>query len=172
MRDDGAVIFFVCVVLIVSVGWLFLRANGISPFEPATVIVEAKDEVPTENKAPTVERLAHSVRKKPVVVKAKNEIAAVTPVVIPYVEIEPPPPIVVPVVPSERPQMPYPSIAQIGPGLEKARITQMYGDPSLKAKTGSNGHTFDTFVYDRDRGDAVTIIRFEDGKVYSVRAIP
>jgi hypothetical protein len=107
----------------------------------------------------------------PVAVKVKAEIAAVTPVVIPYIEVEPTPP-GVHLVPSERPQMPYPSIVQIKPGLEKARITQMYGDPSLKATTGSNGHTFDTFVYDRDRGDAVTIIRFEDGKVYSVRAIP
>jgi hypothetical protein len=102
----------------------------------------------------------------PVVVKAKTEIAAVTPVVIPDIEIEPTSPRVVPLVPSERPQMRYPLIVQIKPGLEKARITQMYGNPSLKATTGSNGHTIDTFVYDRDRGDAVTIIRFEDGKVY------
>jgi len=169
---DGAVIFFVFVVLIGSVGWLFLRANGMNPFAPETVTVQAKDEVPTKNKDQKVERPAHSVRKMPVVVKAKSEIAAVTPVVIPHIEVEPTAPRVVPLVPLERPQMPYPSIAQIKPGFEKARITQMYGDPSLKVRTGSNGHTFDTFVYDRDRGDAVTIIRFEDGKVYSVRAIP
>jgi hypothetical protein len=169
---DGAVIFFVCVVLIGSVGWLYFRANGINPFAPATMTVQAKDEIPTKNKDQKVERPAHPVRKMPVAVKAKTEIAAVTPVVIPDIEIEPTSPRVVSPVSSERPQMPYPSIAQIKPGLEKARITQMYGDPSLKATTGSNGHTFDTFVYDRDRGDAVTIIRFEDGKVYSVRAIP
>jgi len=168
---DGAVIFFVCIVLIGSVGWLFLRSNGINPFAPATVTVQAKDEVPTKNKAQKVDRPEHPVRKMPVV-KAKTEIAAVTPVVIPYIEIQPTSSRIVPSIPSERPQMPYPSIVQIKPGLEKARITQMYGDPSLKATTGSNGHTFDTFVYDRDRGDVVTIIRFEDGKVYSARAIP
>jgi hypothetical protein len=68
--------------------------------------------------------------------------------------------------------MPFPSIEQIKPGFEKANITQMCGDPPLKATTGSNGHTFDTFVYYRDRGDAVTIIRFGDGKVYFAQAIP
>jgi hypothetical protein len=168
---DGAVIFFVCVVLILSVGWLFLRANGINPFAPPTVIADAEDRVPTKNKAQRVERPAYSVRKKPVAVKPKTEIAVITPVLIPYIEAERTPR-VVPLVPLERPRMPYPSIREIQPGFEKARITQMYGDPSLKTTTSSNGHTVDTFVYDRNRGDALTIIRFEDGKVYSARTAP
>jgi hypothetical protein len=86
---DGAVIFFVCVVLIGSIGWLFLRANGINPFVPATVTVQAKDEVPTKDKDQKVERPAHSVGKMPVAVKVKAEMAAVKPVVIPYIEVEP-----------------------------------------------------------------------------------
>jgi hypothetical protein len=160
---DGAVIFVVCVVLIGCVGWLILRANGISPFAPATVVVQSTGEPPKEEPKPS------PPEKKLVPVRAKTEIAAVVPVAEPHavVAVSAPKPAVAP-----PPQMPYPSVPQIKPGFEKAHITQMYGDPSLRATTGSRGHTFDTFVYNRERGDAMTIIRFEDGRVYAARATP
>jgi len=160
---DGAVIFVVCVVLIGCVGWLVLRANGISPFSPATVTVQPAEAPPKEEPKPS------PPEKKLVAARPKAEIAAAVSVAMPHTEI------VVPrtnVQHAAQPQWPYPSVPQIRPGFEKSNITQMYGDPSLKATTGSHGHTFDTFVYNRDRGDAMTVIRFQDGRVYSARATP
>lgn len=157
---DGAVILIVCVVLIGSVGWLFLRANGVSPFSPPTVTVQSTDDGPKAEPPPP------PPVAKPVA-RTKTEVAAVVPP-LPPMEAEPAPRVARP----DPPGWPYPSIPQIRPGFEKKNITQMYGDPSLSATTGSHGHTFDTFVYNRDRGDAMTIIRFQDGRVYAARATP
>ena len=158
---DGGVILVVCIVLIGSVGWLILRANGVTPFTGPTVVVQATDEAPKEEPAPP------PPPSKPVV-KPRVEVAVAA---IPPLPPVPPEPVRA-VVPAPPPTRPYPSLLQIKKGVEKGNITAMYGDPSLSATTGSHGHTFDTFVYNRERGDSITIIRFEDGRVYAARATP
>ena len=164
---DGVVIFVCCIVLIGCVAWVVSHDNGTQAFTPAAVTTEAKDD------APRMETPGHPSRKKSAPIRGGFPIAAETPLVAPHIEFAPDvPPDFSRVEPTGSPHMPYQSILQIRPGLEKARITQMYGEPNLRTITGTNDHTFDTFVYTQARGDAVVIIRFVDGRVYSVQANP
>jgi hypothetical protein len=181
---DGVVIFVVCLVLIGCVGWLVLRANGLHPFAANKVAVQPQDEIFKENPEPV-----STLEKAPVVTKVNFEDGDAAPVVIARKALNIPretllPPreaplkienasaVLKPPAPAPAAPAPFPSTPQIKPGSEKSHITQMYGNPALSATTGDHGHTFDTFVYNRDRGEAVTIIRFRDGKVSSARTTP
>jgi len=155
---DGAVLLIIFVVLIGSVGWLIVRANGITLFAEPAVVVEPFDEgLKEEPPLPLPPRPA---------AKPRLEAGAAFPSA--PAEMLPAPPKAI----HPAPTFPYPSIPQIQLGFEKSNVTQMYGDPSLTATTGGHGHTFDTFVYHRNRGDSMTIIRFQDGRVYAARATP
>jgi hypothetical protein len=45
-------------------------------------------------------------------------------------------------------------------------LKDTFGPPALAASTADQGHLFETYVYKRDRSQAV--IRLKDGKVSSV----
>ena len=160
---DGAVIFVWCITLVGSVVWIVSHQNGIHPFTPAAVTTEARE------KAPKEEPRVHPSRRKSASIKRGTSITADTRLEIPHIEVSPDVPKIEPTAP---PQMPSSSILQIRLGLEKASVRQMYGDPNLRTITGTNDHTFDTFVYTQVRGDEVVIIHFVDGIVFSAQAIP
>jgi len=61
--------------------------------------------------------------------------------------------------------LPFPVVERIPAGVHEDSVTGTYGDPALSAVTSTEGHTVETFVYTRGRGQSATVIRLEDGKV-------
>src|SRR5258706_15024386 len=153
---DGIVLFVVCMLLVGLIGWWYVR----DPFHPspsANLIGPAAGE---ESKSP-------GPPKKP-----KNPNTQVKRQLSPETVAADPRPAfaAIPAVPlsvAAAPAPPFPAVDQISKGAAKVGIAETFGPPALSVTASNDGHVLETYVYARDRGQALTFIRFEDGIVLS-----
>ena len=158
---DGIPILMLSVLAIGGVGFWLTRLDAFNPtrtrvgFTPSAETNE-KPKTSAAGKSSITKPRAESAHIKP---HAVEETTMVVSVKVP--ETSPPN-----ATPSEPP--PFPNADQIRINTHKLKISERFGSPALSAMTTDQGHTMETFVYERDRGRALTIIRFKDGEVFSV----
>jgi hypothetical protein len=63
------------------------------------------------------------------------------------------------------PLLPFPTPDQIPSGLDGEIVVERYGEPAISTIASDKEHVVENFVYARNRGEAQTLIRMEDGKV-------
>jgi len=142
-----------------AVGWWIIRVNSFGESHSPNLI----ERKPSEESKTTPE-----VRSHPRVKKASNHIPQVSPEPVavesrPSSEANPAPALIA----ADIPPALFPSVDQIAKGAGKKRITEVFGAPALSVTASDAGHILETYVYARDSGQALTFVRFQDGKVLS-----
>lgn len=151
---DFVLLMVVCLVVVIAVGWFLFPGRGHDLFK-TTVAVKAADPKPEPEKEATPAPKPHKRPAPP-----KVETAAVEPAAKLRTDL-----VVIPVTYAPKP---VPAPGEVKVGAERAHIIDSFGDPNLSASTEDRGHLFETFVYKRDRRQAV--IHLEDGRVAAVFA--
>lgn len=147
---EGTLFIVVGLALIAGAVWYFLPAPARDLFGGSKTVIQTHDpepaKAPGDSKPPKAPKIAKLVRPEPPLPPASNP-AAVTEVIVPV------------------PPLPFPSAREVRPGTERDQLKDTFGPPTLEASTADQGHLFETYVYKKDRAQAV--IRLRDGKVYS-----
>lgn len=169
---DGALLIVVGAVVLGGTGWLVAHMGAVHPRQPAVQPVpviatprveEVKPDPPPSPKA-TPKRASKPVIpvfSETVIVPVPESEADRT---APIAELAPTPT----AAPVTAAPARFPVVEEIRWGTDKPQIKELFGDPALSAVTTNLGHDLEAYVYSRDRGQAVTVIRFEDGKVTAV----
>jgi hypothetical protein len=146
MFKDGTVLTVICLIV---VGGIFAWWQTSTHFLNPTVGYAVQETKPTPP-PPLVARRTVGP-KRPVLVEPPAIVDGPVAVgAIPVVRHDPPP---------------FPAVEQVPTGVHEDSVTGTYGDPALSTVTSTGGHTIETFVYTRGRGQSATVIRVEDGKV-------
>jgi len=143
----GLSLLLVCIVTVAGVAMLLLVIDLVRPLRSANVIVRQEPEAPPEASShPRTKQASKSATWR---------------VPQTHTVIEP--------APTQEKSSAAPFVAgdQISVGTPKETIEKMYGDLALSTRRVDRGHDLETLVYTRDRGQEVTVISLEDGKVSS-----
>ncbi|MBZ5608175.1 MAG: hypothetical protein LAP38_07955 [Acidobacteriia bacterium] len=151
---DFILLFAVGLIVVVGIGWFLLPERGRELFTGSDIEVQpAGPEKPAEEAAAPVR--PRRVRPQPVVeqdvsaVRASGNVAADQ---------------VVPIL--DQTTLNFPAPGEVTTGEERDDIIDEYGVPQLSAFTQDRGHLFETYVYRRERSEAV--INLQDGRVSGV----
>ena len=163
MRSLSALLLIGLVLIAAGASFLLWRAPGETVGEMVDRTLGHSKETPiVQNPAPAALGAAQDAAAK--LAKRKRARAAVAPepakIEVQQVEPAPPPP-------PPKPAPAFPAAADIQVGLERARLLEVYGQPTLKTTVMDQDRLVETFVYLRPDRNTATTALLRDGRVIS-----